>query len=98
VGLYRGGATWPVKIPDQADADFTPNPGAPTLAVCPNCNHGHFPTIRLVHRAPRRWTPNDGVDGDGDPHLDGHLDGEWGQWAEIAVKIARRVPFEDRAD
>lgn len=74
------------------------NPGAPELALCPNCNHGHFPAIRLVSRTPRRWSPNTHVEGGSDPHLDGHLDGEWGQWATIAAKIARRAPFEDRDD
>ena len=93
------------------------NPGAPELAVCPNCilpgKDGHFPTIRLVSRTPRRWSPNDHVDGsdpspDGhpstggsasSPHRSGHrLDGEWGQWATIAARFARRGPFEDRDD
>ena len=74
------------------------NPGAAALAVCPNCNRGHFPRIRLVSRTPRRWSPNDHVDGGRDPHLDGHLVGEWGQWAEIGAKFARSAPFEDRDD
>jgi hypothetical protein len=38
------------------------------------------------------------VDGGSDPHLDGHLDGEWGQWATIAAKFARKAASEDRDD
>lgn len=91
------GGTWYTRVPDQADIEYGATRASPWLAPCPNCNGGHLPVIRLVSRTPRRWSPNDDVDG-GDPHLDGHLDGEWGQWAKVAAIYARRVPFEDRPD
>ena len=92
VCLVCGKREWEA-IPDQADDRYDHNPGNPWLAVCGSCNGGSPSAgIRLGNSALRPQ-----------PHLDGEtqmpvLDGEWGEYWQIARRFEHKAPGQDRED
>ena len=81
------------RIPDQADCRFGHNPGNPWLGICGDCNGGSPSAgIRLGNSS---LPPQ--------PQLDGEaprprLDGEWGEYWEIARRFERKARAGDWED
>jgi len=82
-------------IPDQADCRYEHNPGNPWLGVCGSCNGGSpSAEIRLGNSS----IPVSRNGFDGEQEQSPKLDGDWGEYWEIARRFERKAPFQDRED
>ena len=84
------------RIPDQAAPEYQHNPANPIIGLCPNCNHG------IEHGGlclGPQTCPVPGTDETQDTPLDyGKLQGEWGEWAEVARRFEHKAADQDRDD
>jgi len=82
-------------IPDQADCRYEHNPGNPWLGVCGSCNGGSPSAgIRLGNSS----IPVSRNGFDGEREQSPKLDGDWGEYWQIARRFERKAPFQDRED
>ena len=86
------------RIPDQASEDYRHNPGNPTLALCPNCNHGvGTGKIALLNSKVSHKAQYSGDD-DGEALSYDRLPEPYREWAKIARNLAWQVDYPDRDD
>lgn len=87
------------RIPDQASQEYRHNPGNPILGVCGQCNGGSPSTgIRLGNSTiPASKDGFDGEDTD-NPLSYARLEGEWGEYWQIAERYSQRATLDDRED
>ncbi|MCL0065998.1 hypothetical protein M1N79_03885, partial [Dehalococcoidia bacterium] len=86
------------RIPDQADSAYCHNPGNPIMAVCDNCNHG-IGTGRIKPKPKRskRRPPRESRDSES-PLAYNQLNGDWGQFCQVAERFQHKAIYQDRED
>jgi len=90
------------RIPDKADSAYTHNPGNPIMAVCDRCNHGSGngrikPKPTQPTRRKRRPQPKESTDSES-PLAYNQLDGDWGQFRQVADHFLHKAIYQDRED
>jgi len=83
------------RIPDQADCRYEHNPGNPFVGICGSCNGGIASVgIRLGNSS----IPVTKNGFDGEPEQGPKLDGEWGEYWQIARRFERKARAGDWED
>ena len=87
------------RIPNQAPEEYRHNPGNPTLALCPNCNHGvGTGKIALLNSKVSHKAQYSGDD-DGEALSYDRLPEPWRGWAKIAKNFVWQLDDQrDRED
>ncbi len=83
------------RIPDQANPEYQHNPGNPVLGVCGRCNGGS-PSVGI--RLGNSSIPVTKNGFDDEPEQSPKLDGEWGEYWEIARRFERKARAGDWED
>ena len=87
------------RIPDQASEDYRHNPGNPTLALCPNCNHGVGTARIVLENSKLSHKAQYSGDDDGEALSYDKLEEPWRQWAKIARNFTYQLDDQrDRED
>jgi len=85
------------RIPDQAPEEYRPNPGNPTLALCPNCNHGVGTGKIALLNSEVSHKAQSGED-NGEALSYDRLPEPYREWAKIAKNLAWHVDYPDKED
>ena len=87
------------RIPDQAPEEYRHNSGNPTLALCPNCNHGVGTARIVLENSKLSHKAQYSGDDDGEALSYDKLEEPWRQWAKIARNLTYQLDdHQDRED